>query len=123
MNTGIGLIIILIAGVIINIGVVLWGHYHIRKLNERCHWKDDDDGVFESHWEADCGFEWIFTEGGPKENGMIYCPSCGKRIKALDNKPLEHTSCDGCQYVGKVDETACSRCGSNFSLWTGGGKK
>ena len=36
MNTGIGLIIILIAGMIINIGVVLWGHYHIRKLNERC---------------------------------------------------------------------------------------
>ncbi|QEM41046.1 hypothetical protein [Pseudomonas phage vB_PaeM_RP7] len=29
-------------------------------------------------WFSDCGLEWTFIEDGPKENGMNYCPKCGK---------------------------------------------
>jgi hypothetical protein len=42
-----------------------------------CLWQEDDDG----NWETGCQEMFIFIEGGVKENGMIYCPYCGKKIK------------------------------------------
>ena len=39
------------------------------------------------------------------------------------SEPIEHTSCQGCRYVMEEDEAACSRCGSNYSLWTDGGNQ
>ncbi|ADX32136.1 hypothetical protein PAK_P30123 [Pseudomonas phage PAK_P3] len=31
-------------------------------------------------WFSDCGLEWGFIEDGPQENGMNYCPKCGKTL-------------------------------------------
>jgi hypothetical protein len=42
-----------------------------------CKWSQDIDGG----WSADCGLRWWLDDGTPKDNGMIYCPRCGKRIK------------------------------------------
>lgn len=47
-----------------------------------CEWKYDD---FEDRWEGSCGIEWCFSDGGLKENDVIYCPKCGK--KAREVKP------------------------------------
>ena len=40
-----------------------------------CHWKLEDDDI--ALWQGECGEEWCFHEGGPKENNMNFCPHCG----------------------------------------------
>jgi len=45
-----------------------------------CTWKNYDDFNMPDTWEADCGAMWTFTEGGPKDNDMKFCPNCGKPI-------------------------------------------
>lgn len=36
--------------------------------------------AYDSHWSGTCGIEWIFTDGGPEENGVKFCPKCGKSV-------------------------------------------
>lgn len=37
-----------------------------------------------NQWATQCGAEWIFDEGSPRENGYKFCPMCGKHIKLQD---------------------------------------
>ena len=46
--------------------------------SETCKWQQSDDVNMPDTWEASCGAIWTFTEGGPKDNDMHYCPKCGK---------------------------------------------
>lgn len=43
-----------------------------------CTWKQDP---IDGYWWSDCGLTWEFTDGDPSENGALYCPGCGSRIK------------------------------------------
>ena len=47
------------------------------KLPAVCTWTCDSDGI----WQADCGHAFEFTHGGPKENDMVFCAYCGKKLK------------------------------------------
>lgn len=52
------------------------------KLAERvggstCEWKSDDS---DHSWEGQCGTKWQFFDDGPTENGMKFCPGCGKPV-------------------------------------------
>ena len=41
--------------------------------------------VTEDTWECLlCENEYVFVEGGPKENEMLYCPKCGAKIVRLE---------------------------------------
>lgn len=43
-----------------------------------CEWSEDETyGSF----ETSCGIVWEFSEGLIGENGIKYCPFCGKKIK------------------------------------------
>jgi hypothetical protein len=42
-----------------------------------CNWTVDVDGI----WSGDCGIRWECSFETPKDNGMNYCPRCGKRLK------------------------------------------
>lgn len=42
-----------------------------------CGWSQDE---WSESWSAGCGCEWVFPDGGPAENGMKFCPSCGKPV-------------------------------------------
>lgn len=44
---------------------------------EKCGWSQDE---WSESWSAGCGCEWVFPDGGPAENGMKFCPSCGKPV-------------------------------------------
>ena len=44
--------------------------------NYDCEWNDDDEGMF----ETECGNAFVFTDGGPADNGFRFCPYCGKPI-------------------------------------------
>ena len=43
---------------------------------EPCIWKWDVDGF----WRGSCGIPWWMETGTPEENGMNFCPRCGKRL-------------------------------------------
>lgn len=47
-----------------------------------CTWTEDRDG----NWVTGCDNLFILTDGTPSENGMQFCPMCGKRISNGDEK-------------------------------------
>ena len=46
--------------------------------DDTCKWARPDSDHMPDTWEASCGAMWTFTEGGPKDNDMHFCPNCGK---------------------------------------------
>lgn len=42
-----------------------------------CEWTHNEDDGF---WDTGCGQSWRFDDGGPKENHMNFCHSCGKPL-------------------------------------------
>lgn len=57
-------------------GIVLNDSIGLTDTQEECLWSFDDSDY---HWSAPCGLTWVFTDGGPLENNVKFCPSCGKR--------------------------------------------
>ena len=50
-----------------------------------CKWEEDvDDGV----WSTNCENMFVFIVDGPLENGMNYCPYCGKHLIVEPNVKL-----------------------------------
>lgn len=46
-----------------------------------CTWTQVDDMHTPDTWQADCGAVWTFTEGGPSDNDMQFCPKCGNHVE------------------------------------------
>ena len=42
-----------------------------------CEWTHNDDDGF---WETACGEAWRFDDGGPADNSMHFCHSCGQSL-------------------------------------------
>ena len=49
----------------------------VREAVHECGWSRDE---WSESWFSGCGAEWIFPDGGPAENDMKFCPSCGKPV-------------------------------------------
>lgn len=47
---------------------------------EECRWTPDLYGV----WETGCGEVFVLNDGTPKQNGMVFCPYCGKAIRSSE---------------------------------------
>jgi hypothetical protein len=48
-----------------------------RTMTEKpCVWKEEEEC-----WETSCGHAFCLNTGTPSENGMQFCPYCGKPIK------------------------------------------
>ncbi len=47
---------------------------------EKCVWADTGDSA---SWQSSCGKHFEFNEGGPVENGMKFCYSCGKPLEEI----------------------------------------
>lgn len=46
--------------------------------NENCEWHlDDEEG---GAWESACGQLWYFEDGDAEDNGMKFCPFCGRHL-------------------------------------------
>ena len=43
-----------------------------------CKWVQDE---YNSSWNGSCGIKWNFTNDGPTENKVNYCPRCGKKVE------------------------------------------
>ena len=46
-------------------------------IPDRCTWTFSN---YDDHWSGTCGAEWVFNDGGPEENGVKFCPKCGKSV-------------------------------------------
>lgn len=46
-------------------------------IPESCTWTFSN---YDDHWSGTCGAEWVFNDGGPEENGVKFCPKCGKSV-------------------------------------------
>ncbi len=42
---------------------------------DKCHWYEDG-----AAWATQCGEYFEITNGTPAENGMMFCPYCGRPI-------------------------------------------
>jgi hypothetical protein len=50
-----------------------------------CGWQDNAEGQS----DTDCGGVWECNDGTPPENGMKYCPFCGKLIAWCSYEELD----------------------------------
>ena len=46
----------------------------------KCKWKYDET---HEKWDTQCGEAFCLLDGGPKDNGMNFCPYCGKELWQL----------------------------------------
>lgn len=46
-------------------------------IPDSCTWTFSN---YDDHWSGTCGAEWVFNDGGPEENGVKFCPKCGKSV-------------------------------------------
>ena len=60
-------------------------------LRGKCTWTQDK---WYDYWETSCGQAFVLTEGGPIENGEIYCYHCGRLIEVVP-APWEDVDDDG----------------------------
>ena len=42
-----------------------------------CNWTYSEST---GHWQGDCGIAFAVEAGSPAENGMAYCPKCGRKL-------------------------------------------
>jgi len=55
-----------------------WPSDRLGKAMDVCKWKEDAPY---GGWIGSCGVRWECDYETPKENGMNFCPRCGKRLK------------------------------------------
>ncbi len=48
-----------------------------------CEWKQDEET---GSCSAKCGFAFYLEWDSPAQNGMVYCPRCGRKIKEVPNE-------------------------------------
>jgi hypothetical protein len=49
----------------------------IEDRKKKCKWVFDD---YTCSYDTSCGAKWGFEDGTAKENGVVFCQSCGKKI-------------------------------------------
>lgn len=47
------------------------------EIPDGCQWTFDEHDY---KWDSGCGEAWMFSDGGPTENGVKFCQSCGKPV-------------------------------------------
>ena len=53
-----------------------WPSDRAGKAMDVCVWTDDSDGG----WIRSCGVRWECDYETPTDNGMNFCPRCGRRL-------------------------------------------
>lgn len=56
------------------------GANHPTPEKEICAWSRDEDG----NDDTECGQTWSLNDGTPTDNGMKFCPYCGRQIVWTD---------------------------------------
>jgi hypothetical protein len=54
---------------------------------DKCKWVEADPDFDDSMWETSCGEAFTFINGGPTENGVLFCHHCGKPVEVVSFDP------------------------------------
>jgi hypothetical protein len=54
-----------------------------------CTWTKSNDPHMPDTFDAACGVVWTFTDGGPVENGVRFCPGCRAAVNVAAPEPEE----------------------------------
>ncbi len=54
-----------------------------------CTWTKSPDPHMPDTFDATCGVVWTFTDGGPAENDVRFCPGCGAAVSVAAPEPEE----------------------------------
>jgi hypothetical protein len=54
-----------------------------------CTWTKSNDPHMPDTFDAACGVVWTFTDGGPVENDVRFCPGCGAAVNVATPEPEE----------------------------------
>ena len=71
----------------------------------KCTWRFDQT-TDTDYWVSDCGVRYVFTDGGPTDNGMVYCFKCGKLLDE-EMDMLYHVT----EAMQRRDFIHCPKCG------------
>jgi hypothetical protein len=52
-----------------------------------CTWTKSNDPHMPDTFDSNCGVVWTFTDGGPVENDMHFCPKCGAAVSVAATAP------------------------------------
>ncbi len=52
-----------------------------------CTWTNSQEPYMPDTFNATCGAVWTFTDGGPVENDMNFCPKCGAAVSVAATEP------------------------------------
>jgi len=64
-----------------------WNLTFIDPDPETCEYLRDEDDEFDNDWWCSkCNLIWTLNDGTPKDNGMEYCPKCGRKIIYKEGK-------------------------------------
>lgn len=55
-------------------------------IPDSCTWHCEEDI---NNWHSDCGYQFQFMEEGPEENGVKFCPKCGKSVAVSSTEGTE----------------------------------
>lgn len=58
----------------------------IARLRSDCEWEIMEEGL--NAWQGTCGVAWILEDGTPADNGMNYCPRCGRPLLVTNLKKV-----------------------------------
>jgi hypothetical protein len=53
-----------------------------RAISEKCIWSESNN-YDDDYWDSGCGNAFTFIDGTPEENGMKFCPYCGKVVEIV----------------------------------------
>lgn len=57
---------------------------------EKCRWREGWEGY---GWESECGNVFAVFSGTPAENGMRFCPYCGRHLVEILMEEDEEETC------------------------------
>jgi len=52
----------------------------LKTTQTTCTWTHEMDEWEDDYWHTECGEDYELFDGGPTENGMLYCHHCGGRL-------------------------------------------
>jgi hypothetical protein len=98
-----------------------------------CEWSQEDEGS--GRYTSPCGVAFIFNDGGPVENGFVFCPKCGKKLKEIPwvyegdsaegPAPRKHSGCeheDGAGWCNHPTPGVCPESNTQDDGTTGCGR-
>lgn len=77
----------------------------VAELPDVCEWTMEEGADW---WQTSCGSEWTTSDGTPADNGMNYCPMCGRKLMQVSCPSLELEAIKMKEFIDRRDSALLS---------------